>query len=151
MTGLQLEEQEIPILDGGDGDDEPMWAGDFVSDRLSSPAEVFSVSFVTGREWESEETDGGGFTIRTKPDPRLTVYDTDNGMVFAMAASTPEPMVYSAILASHTRQQTLVERIVEGFEEGYDGIEQIADIRAVEGYEHFADAARAATDRVVPQ
>lgn len=148
MGNLQLEPEEAVLLNNGD--DEPMWQSDFTEERLSDPTEVFTVSFETGREWESEETEDGGFTIRTKPDPRMTVYDTDDGMVYAFAAATGDPMVYMAVLVSHDQHISAVERFVESLDDGYEGIVKITDIEAIDGYEHLADAAKSATDRLVP-
>lgn len=132
------------------GDDDPMFVSDFKERRLADPYELFTVSFATGREWESEETDDG-FTIRTTPDPRLTVYKTANGMVYALCANTPEPMVTTALLVSHDSLTGLIERFVVSIDADYDGIIEITDIEASSGYGHFADAAKTATDHAVPE
>lgn len=148
MSNLALKSGEAQFF----GDDEdPMFASEFAQERLTDATEVFTVAFETGREWESEETDDGGFTIRTKPDPKLLVYDTAGGKVFAIAANTLDPMVYVAIRASHTNHIGLVERLVESIDDGYDGIVQIAGIESLAGYAHLADAAESATDRLVPE
>lgn len=148
MSDLPLKSGEAQFF--GDGES-PMFASDFTEGRLTDPTEVLSVRFSTGREWESEETEDGGHTIRTKPDPRLLVYDTRDGRVYALAADTPDPMVYVALRVSHDNHISFVERVVSSIEDGYDGINCITDISVLEGYQHLSDAAESATDRLVSE
>lgn len=147
MGKLNLESEESTLLEN---DDDPMWKSDFENELLPNPTEVFTVAFKTGREWESEETDDGGFTIRTKVDPRIVVYDTDDGFVYAIAADSPNPIVFAAVLSTHDLHNGAVERFVESVEDGYDGIVRITDIDAADGYGHLTEVVTETAHRLVP-
>jgi len=127
---FMLKDGETCVL--GEGDD-----FEFEEAHHLATERLFDVHFSTGREWESEETEDGGFTIRTTPDPNVVVYP--NGVVALLIQPNMVVRVFELKSPTIEKINGFVLRLVGSIEESYDGIESATLKHTDPGYGGLAE------------
>lgn len=128
--------------------DDAMLVEDFESEYGVTTADVvFDAHVSTGRDWESQETDDGGHTVRSTPDPNVVVYHEGVDSDTALVALRAGPVVVYAFRTSLAT--SLVEKLIADLE-GWDGIEHVRVEHVADGYDSLVASARDGFDGAVP-
>jgi len=119
-------------------DDDPTFLSDFAAEQMFTDDPVLSVTFTTGRDWESKEGDDGGMTVRTKPDPMLQVFDPGVAYILTLSVPAPDPMVWRAYEIPDADPRLVAAALVPSLDRGHEGIESVANIEADDDFEGAA-------------
>lgn len=113
-------------------EDEPTFLREFMEDRDYGPV-MLDLHYRTGENWESEETEDGGFTVRTKPDPNVHVRTDGEDHIVMLVVSMPDPMVWGVFrLGRDVDIGQFLARMTESLDESFDGIYGI-DVETASG------------------
>lgn len=134
MIELQANES---ILHATDSD--PVYEEQFMDSYPVTTETLLDVHFTTARDWESEETEDGGFTINTKPDPNLHIHQSETGHIVALVVPTAEPLIFAAFHVAHDDLGGFIERVVRSIEEDFDGIESRTVKHATSEYDEYRE------------
>ena len=83
-----------------------------------------------GREFESEETENGGQTINTKPNPTIGVKKIDESIHFIAHIPTSKPIIIShtvGYISDGDSIQDIIDLNVLLLDDGYTGIETLSE------------------------